>query len=365
MHQVQWEISAIRTCSSQSVSQSRRRRLQAVVLRAQVHGTMRQASNVNTARQQDPRGLEQLRRFQLHYADLTDGDSLVRVVSLVRPDELYNLGAMQIVKLSFDMPKFTTDVDGLGTQLQVCMLASAAHGEHLHAARRSSGTLRLLEAIRTAKLERVTRFFQAGTSYLYGRPTQMPQTEETPFQPRSPYAVAKLFACATVVNFREAFGLYAVNGILYNHESSRRGTSSIQALPQLAPRSVPPRLVSMSVGACRRALRDAEDQSHGREDQPRAAAGARARQPGRQVRLGPRAGVPASPPRGAPQPLPPSSYFPLLSAFLCASPENVRRLLKRVLANRFVHCTHWAFTNYLCSGLPLIPVSPLILFYLY
>ena len=225
-----------------------------VALRAQVHGTMRRTSYFNTTRLEDPRGPEQPRRFQTHYADLCDSNSLVRVLSRVRPDELYNLGAQSHVKVSYDMPEFTTDVDGLGMHVLTVHCSLLCRNDRCWTRRRDAhsgrcaGTLRLLEAIRTAKLERVTRFFQASTSDLFGHPTQMPQTEETPFQPRSPYAVAKLFAFATVVNFREAFGMYAVNGILYNHESSRRGTSSIQVLPQLALRSVPRPLCSVNVG---------------------------------------------------------------------------------------------------------------------
>ncbi|WP_051960125.1 GDP-mannose 4,6-dehydratase [Devosia riboflavina] len=134
----------------------------------------------------------------LHYGDLTDGSGLTRLVRDIAPDEIYNLGAQSDVKVSFDAPEYTADVDGLGT-------------------------LRLLEAIRLLGLENKTRFYQASTSELYGLAQETPQRETTPFYPRSPYAVAKLFAHCTTINYREAYGIYACNGILFNHESPRRG----------------------------------------------------------------------------------------------------------------------------------------------
>ncbi|WP_449394572.1 GDP-mannose 4,6-dehydratase [Devosia riboflavina] len=134
----------------------------------------------------------------LHYGDLSDGSGLTRLVRDIAPDEIYNLGAQSDVKVSFEAPEYTADVDGLGT-------------------------LRLLEAIRLLGLEEKTRFYQASTSELYGLAQETPQRETTPFYPRSPYAVAKLFAHCTTINYREAYGIYACNGILFNHESPRRG----------------------------------------------------------------------------------------------------------------------------------------------
>jgi len=166
-----------------------------------VHGIERRASLPNTARI-DHLLADPARRFQLHHGDLSDSSSLHRIMGDVRPDEVYNLGAMSHVAVSFAMPEYTADVDALGT-------------------------LRLLEAIRLHGLERTTRFYQASTSELYGLVQETPQRESTPFRPRSPYAVAKLYAYWITVNYREAYGLYACNGILFNHESPRRGETFV------------------------------------------------------------------------------------------------------------------------------------------
>ncbi|MGJ8668572.1 MAG: GDP-mannose 4,6-dehydratase [Oceanococcus sp.] len=170
----------------------------------QVHGIKRRASSFNTERidhlYQDPH-LDD-RRFILHYGDLTDATNLIRVVQEVQPDEIYNLGAQSHVAVSFETPEYTANTDAFGT-------------------------LRLLEAVRILGLEKKTRFYQASTSELYGKVQQIPQTEETPFYPRSPYAVAKLYAYWITVNYREAYGLYACNGILFNHESPIRGETFV------------------------------------------------------------------------------------------------------------------------------------------
>lgn len=170
----------------------------------EVHGLKRRASLFNTERvdhlYEDPHVRD--RRFVLHYGDLADGSNLTRIVQEVQPDEIYNLGAQSHVAVSFEMPEYTADVDALGT-------------------------LRLLEAIRLLGLERKTRFYQASTSELYGRVQETPQRETTPFHPRSPYAVAKLYAYWICVNYREAYGMYACNGILFNHESPRRGETFV------------------------------------------------------------------------------------------------------------------------------------------
>jgi GDPmannose 4,6-dehydratase len=141
-------------------------------------------------------------RFKLHYGDLSDTSNLIRIIQETQPDEIYNLGAQSHVAVSFESPEYTADVDGLGT-------------------------LRMLEAIRILGLEQKTRFYQASTSELYGLVQQTPQTEATPFYPRSPYAVAKLYAYWITVNYREAYGMYACNGILFNHESPRRGETFV------------------------------------------------------------------------------------------------------------------------------------------
>lgn len=170
----------------------------------QVHGIKRRASSFNTDRidhlYQDPH--EQDRRLFLHYGDLTDATNLIRIVQQVQPDEIYNLGAQSHVQVSFESPEYTANADGLGT-------------------------LRLLEAIRILGLEKKTRFYQASTSELYGLVAETPQSERTPFHPRSPYGVAKLFAHWTAVNYREAYGLFACCGILFNHESPIRGETFV------------------------------------------------------------------------------------------------------------------------------------------
>ncbi len=170
----------------------------------QVHGIKRRSSLFNTARidhlYQDPHVEHQ--RLVLHYGDLTDTSSLIRIVQQVQPDELYNLAAQSHVKVSFEEPEYTANSDAIGT-------------------------LRLLEAIRTLGLEKKTRFYQASTSEMFGLVHETPQRETTPFYPRSPYAVAKLYAYWITVNYREAYGMHASNGILFNHESSRRGETFV------------------------------------------------------------------------------------------------------------------------------------------
>ncbi|MCK4951314.1 MAG: GDP-mannose 4,6-dehydratase [Gammaproteobacteria bacterium] len=170
----------------------------------EVHGIKRRASLINTDRidhlYQDPH--EKDRKFILHYGDLTDSSSLVRIVQQVQPDEIYNLAAQSHVAVSFEEPEYTANSDALGT-------------------------LRLLEAIRILGLEKKTRFYQASTSELFGKVQETPQKETTPFYPRSPYAVAKLYSYWMVVNYREAYGMYACNGILFNHESPIRGETFV------------------------------------------------------------------------------------------------------------------------------------------
>ena len=169
-----------------------------------VHGLKRRASLFNTDRidhlYQDPHVSN--RNLVLHYGDLTDSTNLIRIVQLVQPDEIYNLAAMSHVAVSFDTPEYTANADGIGT-------------------------LRILEAIRILGLEKKTRFYQASTSELYGLVQEVPQKETTPFYPRSPYAVAKLYAYWITVNYREAYGMYACNGILFNHESPIRGETFV------------------------------------------------------------------------------------------------------------------------------------------
>jgi len=169
-----------------------------------VHGIKRRASSFNTDRvdklYQDPHIKD--RNFILHYGDLSDATNLIRIIQETQPDEVYNLGAQSHVKVSFETPEYTANVDGLGT-------------------------MRLLEAIRMCGLIDSTRFYQASTSELYGKVREMPQSETTPFYPRSPYAVAKMYAYWITVNYREAYGLYACNGILFNHESPMRGETFV------------------------------------------------------------------------------------------------------------------------------------------
>ena len=169
-----------------------------------VHGIKRRSSSFNTERvdhiYQDPH--IDHRHFVLHYGDLTDSSNLTRIIQQTQPDEIYNLGAQSHVAVSFEAPEYTADVDAMGT-------------------------LRILEAIRILGLEKKTRFYQASTSELYGLVQETPQKETTPFYPRSPYAVAKLYAYWITVNYREAYGIYACNGILFNHESKRRGETFV------------------------------------------------------------------------------------------------------------------------------------------
>jgi len=169
-----------------------------------VHGVKRRSSSFNTDRidhlYQDPH--VDNARFKLHYGDLTDSTNLIRIIQQTQPDEIYNLAAMSHVAVSFDTPEYTANADGLGT-------------------------LRILEAIRILGMEKKTRFYQASTSELFGQVQEIPQKETTPFYPRSPYAVAKLYAYWITVNYREAYGLYACNGILFNHESPVRGETFV------------------------------------------------------------------------------------------------------------------------------------------
>lgn len=170
----------------------------------EVHGIKRRSSQFNTQRidhiYQDPH--EQHRRLHLHYGDLSDGSSLTRIIQEAQPDEIYNLGAQSHVAVSFEAPEYTADVDALGT-------------------------LRLLEAVRLLGMTDTVRFYQASTSELFGQVQETPQRETTPFYPRSPYAVAKLFAYWITVNYRESYGMYACNGVLFNHESPRRGETFV------------------------------------------------------------------------------------------------------------------------------------------
>ena len=169
-----------------------------------VHGIKRRSSLFNTGRidhlYQDPH--VENKNFILHYGDLSDSTNIIRIIQEVQPDEIYNLGAMSHVKVSFDSPEYTADVDGVGT-------------------------LRILEAVRLLNLTKKTKIYQASTSELYGLVQEVPQSEKTPFYPRSPYAVAKLYAYWITVNYREAYGMYACNGILFNHESPLRGETFV------------------------------------------------------------------------------------------------------------------------------------------
>src|SRR6185436_8629165 len=170
----------------------------------EVHGIKRRSSLINTSRidhlYKDPHDKDI--RFKLHYGDLTDGPNLIRIIQQTQPDEIYNLGAMSHVKVSFETPEYTANADGIGT-------------------------LRILEAIRILGLDKKTRIYQASTSELYGLVREVPQTENTPFYPRSPYGVAKLYAYWITVNYREAYGMFACNGILFNHESPLRGETFV------------------------------------------------------------------------------------------------------------------------------------------
>lgn len=174
----------------------------------EVHGIMRRSSSFNTERIEHLyldewiRDMHSQRRIELHWGDMTDSSSLIRILEKVRPDEIYNLAAQSHVKVSFDVPEYTADVDAVGT-------------------------LRLLEAVRILGLEKKTRIYQASTSELYGKVLEVPQSETTPFNPRSPYAVAKLYAYWIVRNYRDSYGMFAANGILFNHESERRGETFV------------------------------------------------------------------------------------------------------------------------------------------
>lgn len=174
----------------------------------EVHGTLRRSSSFNTGRiehlyfEEWVRDMKRGRALELHYADMTDSSSLIRVIQSIQPDEIYNLAAQSHVKVSFDVPEYTAEVDAVGT-------------------------LRLLEAVRILGLHEKTRIYQASTSELYGKVQEVPQNEDTPFYPRSPYGVAKLYGFWITKNYREAYGMFAVNGILFNHESERRGENFV------------------------------------------------------------------------------------------------------------------------------------------
>ena len=173
-----------------------------------IHGIIRRSSSFNTSRiehlyiQDLLKDMHSRRKVHLHYGDMTDSTNLIRLIREIKPDEIYNLAAMSHVKVSFEVPEYTADTDGLGT-------------------------LRLLEAVRFLGYEKRTRVYQASTSELFGKVQEVPQTEKTPFYPRSPYAVAKLYGYWITKNYREAYGMFAVNGILFNHESERRGETFV------------------------------------------------------------------------------------------------------------------------------------------
>lgn len=181
----------------------------------EVHGTLRRSSSFNTGRiehlyfEEWIRDMKQKRLIELHYADMTDSSSLIRVIQQVQPDEIYNLAAQSHVKVSFDVPEYTAETDAVGT-------------------------LRLLEAVRILGLEKRTRIYQASTSELFGLVQEVPQKETTPFYPRSPYGVAKLYGYWITKNYRESYGMFAVNGILFNHESERRGETFVTRKISLA-----------------------------------------------------------------------------------------------------------------------------------
>lgn len=174
----------------------------------EVHGIIRRSSSFNTGRIEHlyldewVRDMKQKRLINLHYGDMTDSSSLIRIIQEVQPTEIYNLAAQSHVKVSFDVPEYTAETD-------------------------ATGTLRLLEAVRILKMENKTRIYQASTSELYGKVQEVPQSETTPFYPRSPYAVAKLYGFWITKNYRESYGMYTVNGILFNHESERRGETFV------------------------------------------------------------------------------------------------------------------------------------------
>ena len=170
-----------------------------------VHGILRRSSSFNTGRIEHLYSntvTHEMNRMKLHYGDLTDSTNLVKLIYEIQPNEVYNLGAMSHVKISFELAEYTAEVDAVGT-------------------------LRLLDAIRTCKMDDKIKFYQASTSEMYGKVQEIPQTEKTPFYPRSPYGVAKLYAYWITVNYREAYNMFAVNGILFNHESPRRGDNFV------------------------------------------------------------------------------------------------------------------------------------------
>lgn len=184
----------------------------------EVHGVVRRSSSFNTGRiehlyMEDLIRDNHVERLQLHYGDLNDSTNLIRIMAQVRPDEVYNLGAMSHVKVSFEMPEYVADTDGVGT-------------------------LRLLEAIRILGMEKTVRIYQASTSELYGKVQEVPQSETTPFYPRSPYGVAKIYAYWITRNYREAYGIFASNGILFNHESERRGETFVTRKITIAAASI-------------------------------------------------------------------------------------------------------------------------------
>ncbi len=181
----------------------------------EVHGIIRRSSTFNTGRIEHlyldewVRDMQKKRLVTLHYGDMTDSSSLIRIIGLVKPDEIYNLAAQSHVKVSFDVPEYTADTDAIGV-------------------------LRLLEAVRILGMEKTTRIYQASTSELYGKVEEVPQNEKTPFHPRSPYSVAKLYAYWIMKNYRESYGMYTANGILFNHESERRGENFVTRKISLA-----------------------------------------------------------------------------------------------------------------------------------
>lgn len=174
----------------------------------EVHGILRRSSSFNTGRIEHlyfdewVRDMKQKRTINLHYGDMTDSSSLIRIIQQVQPDEIYNLAAQSHVKVSFDVPEYTAEADAIGT-------------------------LRMLEAVRILGMEKKTKIYQASTSELYGKVQEVPQSETTPFYPRSPYGVAKQYGFWITKNYRESYGMFAVNGILFNHESERRGETFV------------------------------------------------------------------------------------------------------------------------------------------
>ena len=203
----------------------------------EVHGIIRRSSSFNTGRIEHlyldewVRDMKRKRLINLHYGDMTDSSSLIRIIQEVQPTEIYNLAAQSHVKVSFDVPEYTAETD-------------------------ATGTLRLLEAVRILKMEKRTRIYQASTSELYGKVQEVPQSETTPFYPRSPYAVAKLYGFWITKNYRESYGMYAVNGILFNHESERRGETFVTRKITLAAARIVNRLQDKLYLGNLNALRD-------------------------------------------------------------------------------------------------------------